>query len=65
MKFMMPNRLVKRPVGILCDVLVKGDTFIFPTDFVIMDFEVNFDVPIILGRPFFSMRKALADVERE
>ncbi|KAK4713469.1 hypothetical protein R3W88_019376 [Solanum pinnatisectum] len=64
MRLMMVDRSVKRPVGILCDVLVKVDTFIFLADFVIMDCEVDFEVPIILGRPFLAMGRALVDVER-
>ncbi|XP_049391604.1 uncharacterized protein LOC125856053 [Solanum stenotomum] len=62
MRLMMADRSVKRPVGILCDVLVKVDTFIFPADFVILDCEVDFEVPIILERPFLATRRALADV---
>lgn len=33
MRLMMLDRSVKRPVGILCDILVKVDTFIFPANF--------------------------------
>ncbi|KAK4715893.1 hypothetical protein R3W88_014231 [Solanum pinnatisectum] len=55
MRLMMADRSVKRPVGILFDVLVKVDTFIFPADFVILDCEVEFEVPIILGRPFLAI----------
>ncbi|XP_070013818.1 uncharacterized protein [Nicotiana sylvestris] len=32
-------------------------------DFVILDCEVYFEVPIILGRPFLATGKALVDVE--
>ncbi|KAK4726894.1 hypothetical protein R3W88_031811 [Solanum pinnatisectum] len=63
MRLIMADRSVKRPVGILCDVLVKVDTFIFPIDFMILDCEVDFDVPIILGRPFLATGQALVDVE--
>ncbi|XP_049366950.1 uncharacterized protein LOC125831852 [Solanum verrucosum] len=63
MRLMMDDRSVKRPVGILCDVLVKVGTFIFPADIVILDYEVDFEVSIILGRPFLAMRLALVDVE--
>ncbi|XP_049357064.1 uncharacterized protein LOC125821723 [Solanum verrucosum] len=52
MRLMMADKSVKRPVGILCDMLVIVDTFIFPTDFEILDCEVDFEVPIILGIPF-------------
>ena len=52
MRLLMADRTVKRPIGILQDVLVKVESFIFPADFVILDCEVDFEVPIILGRPF-------------
>lgn len=51
-------------MGILCDVLVKVDTFIFPADFVILDCKVDFEAPIILGRPFLSTENALVNDER-
>ena len=49
MRLLMADRTVKRPIGILHDVLVKVESFIFPIDFVILDCEVNFEVPIIPG----------------
>ena len=63
MRLMMADRSVKRPVGILCDVLVKVDYFMFPSEFVILDCDVDFEVPIILGMPFLAIRLALVDVE--
>ena len=41
MRLLMADRTVKRPIRILHDVLVKVESFIFPTDFVILDCEVN------------------------
>ena len=35
----MDDRLIARPYGIVEDVLVKVDKFIFPLDFVILDME--------------------------
>ncbi|XP_059310579.1 uncharacterized protein LOC132061921 [Lycium ferocissimum] len=64
MRLLMADRTVKKPVGILYDVLVRVDRFIFSADFVILDCEVDFEVPIILGRPFLATRRALVDVER-
>ncbi|XP_060177803.1 uncharacterized protein LOC132607738 [Lycium barbarum] len=64
MRLLMADRTVKRPIGILYDVLVRVDKFIFPADFVILDCEVDFEVPIILGRPFLATGRALVDVER-
>ncbi|XP_049375774.1 uncharacterized protein LOC125840851 [Solanum verrucosum] len=63
MRLMMADRSVKWPMGILFDVLVKVDNFIFLADFVILDCEVDFEVPIILGRPFLAIGRALVDVE--
>ena len=42
MRLLMADRTMKRPIGILHDVLVKVGSFIFTTDFVILDCEVNF-----------------------
>ena len=64
MRLLMADRTVKRPIGILHDVLVKAESFIFLVDFVILDCEVNFEVPIILGRPFLGMGKAFVDMEK-
>ena len=64
MRLLMADRTVKRPIGILHDVLVKVESFIFPVDFVILDCEVNFEVPIILGRPFLATGRALVDMEK-
>ena len=55
---------MKRPIGILHDVLVKVESFIFPADFVILDCEFDFEVSIILGRPFLSTGKALVYIEK-
>ncbi|XP_069143382.1 uncharacterized protein [Solanum lycopersicum] len=35
-----------------------------PGDFVILDCEVDFEVPIILGRPFLATSRALVDMEK-
>ena len=64
MRLLMADRNVKRPIGILHDVLVKVKSFIFPVDFVILNCEVNFEVPIILGRPFLATGRALVDMEK-
>ncbi|XP_070040862.1 uncharacterized protein [Nicotiana tomentosiformis] len=63
MRFQMVDRIMKRPLGVIEDVLVRVDKFILPADFVILDYEVGYEVPIILGRPSLSTGKALFDVE--
>ena len=42
MRLLMTDRTLKRPIGILHDVLVKVESFIFLADFVILDCEVFF-----------------------
>ncbi|XP_070007005.1 uncharacterized protein [Nicotiana sylvestris] len=63
MRLQMADRTMKRPLGIIDDVLVRVDKFILPADFVILDCEVHYDVPIISSRPFLAMGKALVDVK--
>ena len=51
------------PKGIIEDVLVKVDKFIFLVDFVVLDMEEDEKVPHILRRPFLATSRALIDVE--
>ena len=64
MQLLMADLTVKWSIGILHDVLVKVESFIFPDDLVILDCEVAFEVPIILGRPFLATGRALVDMEK-
>uniref|UniRef100_A0A803PVI3 Aspartic peptidase DDI1-type domain-containing protein n=1 Tax=Cannabis sativa TaxID=3483 RepID=A0A803PVI3_CANSA len=52
------------PRGVIEDVLVKVDKFIFPTDFIVLDMEEDSNVPIILGRPFLATGQASIDVQK-
>ena len=54
---------MKKLIGVLYDVLVKVDRFIFSTDFVILDCNIDHEVHIILGRPFLATGWDLVDVE--
>ncbi|XP_070039150.1 uncharacterized protein [Nicotiana tomentosiformis] len=56
-------RTVKRPTGILDDVLVEVGKFIFPANFVILNCQVDEEIPIILGRPFLATGRELIDCE--
>ncbi|KAJ8762253.1 hypothetical protein K2173_007409 [Erythroxylum novogranatense] len=56
----LADRSITYPRGIIKDVLVKVEKFIFPVDFLVLDMEEDIDIPIILGRPFM----ALADHHR-
>ncbi|KAK9132318.1 hypothetical protein Scep_011846 [Stephania cephalantha] len=48
--------------GVTEDVLVKVDRFMFPCDFVVLDFEKGENVPLKLGRTFLATAQALIDV---
>ncbi|XP_070024923.1 uncharacterized protein [Nicotiana sylvestris] len=63
MRLQMADRSIKRPVGIVHDVLVKVGKFHLPADFVILDCAVDKEIPIILGRPFLATGRALMDFE--
>ncbi|XP_070008336.1 uncharacterized protein [Nicotiana sylvestris] len=63
MRLQMPDRIMKMPLCIIDDVLVRVDKLILQVNFVILDCEVDYEVPIIWGRPLLAMGKALVDVE--
>ncbi|XP_038874876.1 uncharacterized protein LOC120067377 [Benincasa hispida] len=47
------------------DSLACGqDKFILPADFIILDYEADKDMPIILGRPFLSTGRVQIDVHK-
>ncbi|GJW68341.1 reverse transcriptase domain-containing protein, partial [Tanacetum coccineum] len=52
-------------LGIARDVFVPVGKFTFPADFVIVDYESDPRVPLILGRPFLRTARALIDVHEE
>ncbi|KAH9751859.1 hypothetical protein KPL71_014474 [Citrus sinensis] len=52
------------PEGKIEDVLVKVDKFIFPVDFIVLDFEADKEVPIIQGRPFLATGNTLINVQK-
>ncbi|XP_050211737.1 uncharacterized protein LOC126661898 [Mercurialis annua] len=62
MVLQLADHSLKRPFGIVEDVLVKVDKLIFPVDFVILDYAVDKECPMILGRPFMNTGRALIDV---
>nr|GFA79046.1 reverse transcriptase domain-containing protein [Tanacetum cinerariifolium] len=58
----LADRSVSKPIGIAKDVSVKVGMFYFPVDFVVVDFEPDPRVPLILGRCFLKTGRALIDV---
>nr|GEV96806.1 reverse transcriptase domain-containing protein [Tanacetum cinerariifolium] len=61
----LADRSITCPKGVTEDVFVKVGKFHFPTDFVVVDFEADPRVPLILGRSFLSTGRALIDVYGE
>nr|GEW68748.1 reverse transcriptase domain-containing protein [Tanacetum cinerariifolium] len=58
----LPNRSISRPVGVAEDVYVKVGSFHFLADFVVVDFDADPRVPLILERSFLKTERALIDV---
>jgi hypothetical protein len=63
MTLQLADKYLKFPYGVVEDVLVKVDKFLFPVDFIIMDMEEDLEVPLILGRPFMKTARVVIDVE--
>ncbi|GJU49340.1 reverse transcriptase domain-containing protein [Tanacetum coccineum] len=61
----LANRSITHSMGIAEDVVVRVDGFTFLADFVVVNFEPDPRVPIILGRPFLRTAKALIDLYEE
>ncbi|GJT55882.1 reverse transcriptase domain-containing protein [Tanacetum coccineum] len=57
----LANRSIAYPAGIVEDVYVQLGKFTFPADFVVVDYDVDPRVPLILGRPFLRTARALVD----
>nr|GEZ42402.1 DNA-directed DNA polymerase [Tanacetum cinerariifolium] len=61
----LADRSITRPKGVAEDVFVKVGKFYFSTDFVVVDFEADPSVPLILRRSFLRTDRALIDVYGE
>nr|GEW19106.1 hypothetical protein [Tanacetum cinerariifolium] len=61
----LANRAICTPDGITRDVFVPVGKFTFPADFVVVDYESDPRVPLILGRPFLKTARPLIDVHGE
>ncbi|GKE27091.1 reverse transcriptase domain-containing protein [Tanacetum coccineum] len=61
----LADRSVAHPKGVAEDVFVKVRKFYFSADFVVVDYDVDPRVPLILGRPFLRTARDLIDVYGE
>jgi hypothetical protein len=56
------DQSIRRPVGIVKDILVRIRNYFIPVDFVVLEMDVYRQTPLILGRPFLSTTGAMIDV---
>ncbi|GKD07702.1 reverse transcriptase domain-containing protein [Tanacetum coccineum] len=61
----LADRLITYSKGLAEDVFVKVGKFHFLTDFIVVDFEADPRVPLILGKSFLRTDRALIDVYGE
>ncbi|GJS02082.1 reverse transcriptase domain-containing protein [Tanacetum coccineum] len=61
----LANRSVAYLASIVEDVFVQVGKFTFPANFIVVDYDVDPRVPLILGRPFLRMARALVVVHGE
>ncbi|GKA25763.1 reverse transcriptase domain-containing protein [Tanacetum coccineum] len=58
----LAERSITKPIGIAEDVYLKVGKFKLSPDFVVVDFDADPRVPLILGRSFLKSGRALIDV---
>ncbi|GJR58150.1 reverse transcriptase domain-containing protein [Tanacetum coccineum] len=58
----LADRSTSRPIGVAEDVFIKVGKFHFLADFVVIDFDADPRVPLILERSFLKTERALIDV---
>ncbi|XP_070034807.1 uncharacterized protein [Nicotiana tomentosiformis] len=56
------DRSIAYPEGVIEDVLLQIRKFLFPPDFIILDYEADEQVLIILGRPLLAIGDAIIKV---
>nr|GEU88835.1 reverse transcriptase domain-containing protein [Tanacetum cinerariifolium] len=61
----LADRSITHPKGVVEDVFVKVGKFRFPIDFIVVEFEADPRVPLILRRSFLRTGRALIDVYGE
>ncbi|XP_070017371.1 uncharacterized protein [Nicotiana sylvestris] len=58
------DQSTKRPKGIIENVFVRVDKFVFPVDFIVLEMKECPDEPIILGRLFLATGRAIIEVHQ-
>lgn len=63
MRLLILDRTVKRPVGTLSYIVVKVEFFIFLSNFITLNCEVDFQALIILVQPFLATGREFINME--
>ncbi|XP_009593288.1 uncharacterized protein [Nicotiana tomentosiformis] len=58
------DQSTKKPKRIIENALVRVDKFIFLVDFIVLEMKEFHEEPIILGRPFLAIGRAIIDVHQ-
>ncbi|GKD10143.1 reverse transcriptase domain-containing protein [Tanacetum coccineum] len=61
----LADRSITRPKGVAEDVFIKVGKFYYPANFVVVDYDADPRVSLILGRPFLRTAQALIDYAQE
>ena len=59
----LEDSTIKKPMGIINDVLIVANRNYVPVDFIFLDMDCNPSCPIILGRPFLRTIGAIIDMK--
>ncbi|XP_070034923.1 uncharacterized protein [Nicotiana tomentosiformis] len=51
------------PEGIVEDVLVRVEIFVFHVDFIVVNMDENMEVPLIIERSFLAMGREILDIQ--
>ncbi|XP_057747461.1 uncharacterized protein LOC130966660 [Arachis stenosperma] len=64
MSLELVDKSMVHPRGIVENLLVKVDSFIYPADFVVLESDEDDGDSVILGRPFLATARAIIDIEK-
>ena len=60
----MADKSVTYPLGILENMPIKVEKFVIPANFLVLEMEEDFEIPILFGRPFFMKSGAIIDMKK-
>ncbi|XP_052111901.1 uncharacterized protein LOC110277379 [Arachis duranensis] len=64
MSLELVDKSMVHPRGVVENLLVKVDSFIYPADFVVLESDEDDSDSVILGRPFLATARAIIDIEK-